>query len=262
MQLAAQNKNYFDNENQIAYHINLVKSFSYQIAQWIQLTRMGPQNGGLSLNDPYVKELRIELQDEEFNFMEQMIRNSERPFNFYRLLCDNFQDMPIFLTSFYQRFVIKDLLVAKRLFKNSLQRSECAKGSYHMLCNIYIQLLLSGKNQKLQSIDDLRAKFTKLDERFGNFMSYDSEYHKTTQKLNQLANYLESNQNPVVLNSKKCLLVLQLPQYKSVPMLVNTNKIDLFRHKYMLMVLLKFSPFVKAIEFVYRRHGGELFEFY
>jgi hypothetical protein len=45
-------------------------------------------------------------------------------------------------------------------------RSECPKGCYQMLCSIYIAM-------------DKPNKFEKLAEKFGNFMSYDPEYHKT-----------------------------------------------------------------------------------
>ena len=99
-----------------------------------------------------------------------------------------------------------------------------------------------------------------MDDKYGYFMSYDSEYHKTRHKLNMFIKSLEGerdmNIHPSEHYNKKSLIVLQMPQYKNVPMINNQAKVDLFRHRYMLMLMMKFSPFIKSVDFVYWKYGS------
>lgn len=105
---------------------------------------------------------------------------------------DNFKNFPVFMYAFYQHFVIKEFLVAKRLYKHAIKRSECIKGSYQLLCSIYFQIMHSGKNSKLQTIQQLEAKLQKLDDKFGNIMRYDNDYAKLKHKINMYLMFLEA----------------------------------------------------------------------
>lgn len=53
------------------------------------------------------------------------------------------------------------------------------------------------------------------------------------------------------LGHSKNLIVIEIPKNKNSTMVNNASKDDLFRHKYMLMLQLKFCPFVKSIDFFY-----------
>jgi len=64
-----------------------------------------------------------------------------------------------------------------------------------MLCGIYIHSFLSGTSTKLKQIEDLEAKFQKMDNKYGYFMSYDSEYHKTLNKLNMFIKCLQGERD-------------------------------------------------------------------
>ena len=43
---------------------------------------------------------------------------------------------------------------------------------------------MNKSNSKIQSIEDLGGKFEKLNQKYGFFMAYDSDYHKTMHRLN------------------------------------------------------------------------------
>jgi hypothetical protein len=68
--------------------------------------------------------------------------------------------MPVFFNAFYHHHIVADLKKAKKLYKSALARSECSKGSYQMLCSIYIKLNL----QNQLSVQKLEQKLNKLDE--------------------------------------------------------------------------------------------------
>lgn len=45
--------------------------------------------------------------------------------------------------------------------------------------------------------------------------------------------------------------------------MMNTeNKCDIFRHTYLLLLQMKFCPFVKSVNYLYWKHGSSKFEFY
>lgn len=56
-------------------------------------------------------------------------------------------------------------------------------------------MLVSGKSHKIQTIEDLERKFEKLDDKYGYFMSYDSDYHKTRHRLNMYLKSLEAERD-------------------------------------------------------------------
>jgi len=94
---------------------------------------------GLGPSDKYETSLKIDLPDNEFDQLEHFAAATQKNTNFRGLLSDAFLNMPVFFAAFYQLFITKDLQKAKRYFKHALNRSECAKGSFQLLCSIYIQ---------------------------------------------------------------------------------------------------------------------------
>lgn len=58
------------------------------------------------------------------------------------------------------------------------------------------------------------------------------------------------------------MLIIQIPTFKGNPIYSSSNEVDEFRQKYLLMLQLKFVPFVKNLEFVYWKSGGSKFNFY
>jgi len=49
---------------------------------------------------------------------------------------------------------------------------------------------------------------------------------------------------------RRTLLVLELQQFKQLPILNPQNEVEVFRAKYLLMLQLKFSPFIESINFI------------
>ena len=96
-------------------------------------------------------------------------------------------------------------------------------------------------------------------------MSYDCEYHKIRSNLAKYVKSLKAEYEMKVNNNqdlKRTILVLQLPTFKGVPQLDINHKADLFRAKYLLMLQLKFVPFIKSIHLVYWKTSGSKFNFY
>lgn len=102
-------------------------------------------------------------------------------------------------------------------------------------------------------------------------MSYDPEYALISQKLEV---FIRSIQNEIFMlqttsthaqELKRNLLVLELQSFKNVPAMNKNSAVDLFRQKYLLMLQLKFSPFIQKIDFIFWRKGagkGVKFDFY
>ena len=63
-------------------------------------------------------------------------------------------------------------------------------------------------------------------------------------------------------DEKQSFLVLEMPQYKNVAQTNIHSDPDSFRSKYLLMLQLKFSIFVKSITLVYWKIGGAKLDFY
>jgi hypothetical protein len=62
--------------------------------------------------------------------------------NFKGLISDNYRNMPLFFHAFYHHHILFDLKKAKKYYKEALERSECPKGAFQMLCSIYIEFYL------------------------------------------------------------------------------------------------------------------------
>jgi hypothetical protein len=120
-------------------------------------------------------DLEIEIPDNEYYKMEKFFGECSKNTNFKGLISDNVRNMPVFFNAFYQHHIIRDFKKAKLLYKSALLRSECPKGSYQMLCSIFIELFLTNQI----SLNKLQVKLNKLDEKYGYFMRFDPEYCKT-----------------------------------------------------------------------------------
>ena len=120
-------------------------------------------------------DLEIEIPDNEYYKMEKFFGECSKNTNFKGLISDNVRNMPVFFNAFYQHHIIQDFKKAKLLYKSALLRSECPKGSYQMLCSIFIELFLTNQ----VSVNKLQVKLNKLDEKYGYFMRFDPEYCKT-----------------------------------------------------------------------------------
>ena len=95
-----------------------------------------------------------------------------------------------------------------------------------------------------------------MNDKYGFFMAYDSDYHKTMHKLNMFVKSLIAERQMNVKHTselKRNILLLQIPSYKNTPGLNNKSKVDQFRHKYLILLQLKFNPFVKSVDFMYWR---------
>ena len=96
-------------------------------------------------------------------------------------------------------------------------------------------------------------------------MSYDCEYHKTRANLAKYVKSLKAEYEMKVNNNqdlKRTILILQLPTFKGYQQLDINNNADAFRAKYLLMLQLKFVPFIKSINLVYWKTSGSKFNFY
>ena len=93
-----------------------------------------------------------------------------------------------------------------------------------MVCCIHIHNFINHRDIAL-----LDKKLQKLDERYGYLMSFDSEYHKTMQRLNffiksqRMEQELKINQ---ATELKRSILVLELPQFKNNPQLDARDPVD------------------------------------
>ena len=97
----------------------------------------------MSLTDPYEIDLEIEIPDTAYYKMEKFFAECSKNTNFKGLISDNVRNMPVFFNAFYHHHITRDFKKAKFLYKSSLLRSECPKGSYQMLCSLLIEMFLS-----------------------------------------------------------------------------------------------------------------------
>jgi hypothetical protein len=99
------------------------------------------------MNDPYEMNLEIGIPDDQYYKMDKFFAECSKNTNFKGLISDNYRNMPLFFNAFYQHHIIGDLKKAKEYYKEALERSECPKGAYQMLCSIYIEFYLRDVNQ-------------------------------------------------------------------------------------------------------------------
>lgn len=147
----------------------------------------------------------FEIEDDEYGAMDKRVfLETANNTNYRGLFNDNYRNMPVFFHAFYWHHVQVDLKKAKKLYKQAIKRSECPKGAYQMLCSIYIcecrAELKSGEaasdessaeaqlNSRLhkeyhKALRKLIAKIKALDDKYGQFLSYDPSYSKIRPKL-------------------------------------------------------------------------------
>lgn len=80
---------------------------------------LGPNNGGLSLNDPYEVCITQDFlfdgkkEKKEFEKMDKFFWDAISISNYKDLMKDNYTNIPIFYRAFYFHFIVKDLKAAK-----------------------------------------------------------------------------------------------------------------------------------------------------
>ena len=97
-------------------------------------------------------------------------------------------------------------------------------------------------------------------------MSYDPDYYKTSQKLDMFikieSESINSNYSGSASAAPRQVLVQELPQVKNLPAFDGQNDVDVFRTIYLVLLQLKFPPFVNNVRFVYWKDRQAKFEFY
>ena len=106
--------------------------------------------------------LEIGIPDDQYYKMDKFFTECSKNTNFKGLISDNYRNMPLFFNAFYQHHIVGDLKKAKQYYKEALERSECPKGAYQMLCSIYIEFYLRDVNQ--QTLQKLQQKLANLDQ--------------------------------------------------------------------------------------------------